>query len=346
MTEFQHRAIYPGAELFLIRNFMRESGIDEHKWLFGTGLTPDSLTNQDLKASATQFDMIYRNIYRLDTRADRGLRLGLALDLSRWGMLAMALLSAKSLGAALQTANDFRALLRSRFNLIPQFLNTDVRIDIEPRSDQNYPVHATFAHEILLGTLMTQIRNLLASKVNFDRVDIAYPAPPHAASYTELLNCPVRFSCQKTAIYMPGSLLAKALPLANPVAQKQALEICKNEIRTLERLAQNDIRTVVSQALANSRDSKISLEDVAKKLLISPRTLRRKLQHSDTSFREIQQQHMLERALQALSESEHTIDAIAHQCGFRDSSGFRAAFKRWTGMTPRDYRNHFISSDD
>jgi len=115
MTAFEDQAIYPAAELFLIRQFMRKEGFKPKQWLLGTGLSEEQIRLPETQVSLRQFDIIYHNIYRITQRPDIGLALGHALNISRWGILSTALICARTLGSALEIGNRFRSLVRSRF---------------------------------------------------------------------------------------------------------------------------------------------------------------------------------------------------------------------------------------
>lgn len=74
---------------------------------------------------------------------------------------------------------------------------------------------------------------------------------------------------------------------------------------------------------------------------MSPRTLRRRLQAAGTSFRQLLQEYQLQIAMRELESGQRPLPLVAQRCGFADAAGFREAFKRWTGMTPREYRVQF-----
>ena len=72
---------------------------------------------------------------------------------------------------------------------------------------------------------------------------------------------------------------------------------------------------------------------------MSPRTLRRKLGAVGIRFQVVLDDERRLVAEDYLSNSELTIQQIAEQCDFSDAQNFSQAFKRWTGMSPTEYRN-------
>ncbi len=341
VEDFEHQAVFPAAELFLIRSFMKRRGIASPQWLLGTGLDDQDLKHAEVRVSLRQFDMVYRNIYRLLPAPDTGLKLGLALNISRWGMLALAMISARSLGAALATANRHRALVRSRFDLQPVEYGADVAIRMAPRGDQPFPVNREFGHEILIGTLQSQISDLLARPFHFSRIALAYPEPRHGDDYRQLCQCPVEFGTGTSELWLPRALLTERLPLANPVNEDHALQLSKQALAQLQQWQQADIKVRVQTALQASSGQWPSAREMAASLNLSERSLRRQLQQQGSSFRELIQQHQLRLALAELERPGNDIARVAERCGFGDANGFREAFKRWTGMTPGRYRASF-----
>jgi YesN/AraC family two-component response regulator len=81
-----------------------------------------------------------------------------------------------------------------------------------------------------------------------------------------------------------------------------------------------------------------TLEHLAARLHMSPRTLHRRLGEEGTGFRRILAR--LRRALAArhLRETRLALGEIAFLLGFSEVSAFHRAFKRWTGCPPRAYR--------
>ncbi|WP_276679335.1 AraC family transcriptional regulator [Thalassolituus oleivorans] len=343
MAEYQDHAIYPGAELFLIHEFMQTQDISARQWLLGVGLTEAQVFDPDTRVSLRQFDIIYRNIYRLAPQQDLGLTFGAALNLSRWGMLSGALLTSRTLGQALATANEMRSLVRSRFNLATNVVGELCHIEVSTHDAQEFPLSLRFAYEVLAASLQTQIRDLLSEDIHFEAVSFAFPAPTYADQYRLLLQCPVHFSAPKTRLTIKLDTLKRPLPLANPVARKQVLHVCRIEAERLARVLQGDIVWQVRELFARHDDTRVTLEQAAQALKVSARTLRRKLELANHSFKCLQEEHSLQLALRLLQQGDLTVNDIAMRCGYQDIASFRAAFKRWTGMLPTQHRASYLS---
>ena len=80
------------------------------------------------------------------------------------------------------------------------------------------------------------------------------------------------------------------------------------------------------------------MEDVARSLGMSERTLARKLSDEGLNFTEILQQLRRDLAVRYLDDHKLLVSKIAWLLGFRDVSAFTHGFKRWTGKTPGQMR--------
>lgn len=81
-----------------------------------------------------------------------------------------------------------------------------------------------------------------------------------------------------------------------------------------------------------------SVEDMAKRLNVSKRSLQRRLSEEGTSFQELLSQTRFEMSELYLDDGGLSVPEISFLLGFRDTSSFFRAFQGWTGMTPGDYR--------
>lgn len=81
-----------------------------------------------------------------------------------------------------------------------------------------------------------------------------------------------------------------------------------------------------------------AFEAVAKHLHRTSRTLRRKLHAQNTSFRKLVDELRTQMAIKYLRDTDMTMEDIAQALGFTDAANFRHAFRRWTRLSPLDFR--------
>lgn len=102
------------------------------------------------------------------------------------------------------------------------------------------------------------------------------------------------------------------------------------------------IKRIVEEAEAYLQENymnDITLKEVAARLYVSPQYLSRIFhEEQKKSFVEWLNTYRVEKAKQLLRENEEAISQIAEKVGYRDYKYFSNVFKKYTGLTPRDYR--------
>src|SRR5262245_6543178 len=76
------------------------------------------------------------------------------------------------------------------------------------------------------------------------------------------------------------------------------------------------------------------LEEVARRLAVSKRTLIRRLGEGGTTYRELRDAHRRKLAIEFLSDTSLTAAEIAYRLGYEDASNFGKACHRWFGCSP------------
>ena len=85
------------------------------------------------------------------------------------------------------------------------------------------------------------------------------------------------------------------------------------------------------------------LEQVARTVGITQRTLQRRLAAAGTSYTQLVNEQRFGLAAKLLEDPTLPIASIAKRAGFANHSGFSRAFHAWTGMTPRQYRAQLLT---
>jgi len=155
-------------------------------------------------------------------------------------------------------------------------------------------------------------------------------------TYRYFFRAPVEFSTQENAVYIDEATLTRPLMTANRQLALSSEHICA------EYLAQTDTDDVVNKVykkLLESIATHTCTEAlIAEELCMSLRSLQRKLHQAGTSFENLMQSVRRNLALHYINDNQLRIQEVAGMLGFSDPSNFGRAFRRWTGMTPGEYR--------
>lgn len=166
-----------------------------------------------------------------------------------------------------------------------------------------------------------------------------HPAPK-VASERELqrfFGCPVHFSEPFNGIRFPASLL-------DIQVQSADAELCRILIRYAEEaLARHtDATTLAGRArrliAAGLNHSKAGIEDVARGMAMTPRTLQRRLTDEGFQFSDLVDATRRELATQYLRDPRITLTDAAFLLGYSDLTAFHRAFRRWFNQTPLQFQ--------
>jgi AraC-like DNA-binding protein len=187
---------------------------------------------------------------------------------------------------------------------------------------------------LLFGT--RQIGKMLTGENVRSDAELAIPQPAYYPRFEHLMPRARFGQAVSQVVFDAGSL---DLPLVQ--ADRSALELMRGQCeRLLDTLRwQGDLVERVRQELwRNGGDGVCSFDEVAEKLAVSTRTLRRMLAADGTSFSLLLDGERREKAMFLLRASRAPLDEIAERLGYSTSSNFGRAFDHWTGTTPGEYR--------
>jgi AraC-like DNA-binding protein len=175
-------------------------------------------------------------------------------------------------------------------------------------------------------------------------IEFEHDEPKNADEVKRVLGCDVKFGCEDNRIYFNSSLLERRSPHAEPELLALHEQFASEQLARLEK---EDVVIKVNKIIAELLDSgEVTLESVAERLEIKPRSLRTKLSDVETNFNQILADFRYKLARRLLAKTNETIDEIVYLTGFSEPSTFYRAFKRWSKMTPIEYRKSKQSFSD
>jgi AraC-like DNA-binding protein len=313
-------------------------GVSKEELFEGTGLDEAAVSDPRRRVTIPELETLALRAKGLTGEPALGFYLGLQMRISSHGYLGFAAMSAATLGEALELAVKYAPTRTDAVALHAHRSAESAAIVIEELA----PLGA--AREVIIVSLLVgiqQIAEALSGQRMEGSADLAMEEPPSFARFSTLVRGGVRFNQLRHQLLFPASALALPIQMADAVALQLATEQCEKELSKLgfEGRAERRIAARVQALLRERENGFAQLEEVAGRLSVSTRTLKRRLAEEGTDFSSLLDAQRRERALLLLKSSELSIEAVADRVGYSDVANFTRAFRRWAdGLTPSAYR--------
>ena len=154
--------------------------------------------------------------------------------------------------------------------------------------------------------------------------------PREAASRSRL-----EFDAPFSYLHMPARTLQAACRFPDPISYELAVTELQ---QALACRADTPEFTRRVWALLDDGSGARTIQSVADEFSMSSSTLKRRLAAEGTSFRELLQQSMVDRARKRLLDPSTSVGEVANELGYSDLTNFSHAFKKWTGSSPSHFR--------
>ena len=293
------------------------------------------MSDPDNRIPFAQLVELYEKAAELTGDRNFGLHIGENVDAKLFDVVGYSALNSATLGEACDRVARYHSIWTDGaiFKIeLSQFTSAIIyRYVDESIQEHRHDSEMTFAGYVTLCRVAAD------PNWNPTLVEFQHAKPEDLSEHHRLFRCPVKFDSPDNRLEFESSSLSLPIATADP-----------GLMRMLDRHAQEllakypprgtvleNARTIISKEL-NGGDP--SLDRVAAQLGLSGRTLQRKLHELGTSHNDLVDQTRHELATRYLREKRMAICEVAYLLGFSEPSSFHRAFKRWTGVTPREFR--------
>lgn len=317
---------------------LKHAGLDISKaepLLESAGLSPELLRDPQQRISDHQFVAIMLGLMKLTNDEFFGLGGKKRTPYGSFAMMCYGLIHLPTLHPALARGLRFYDLFTEDLHLRLQVKKDVAEVSMNWDDPSVDPLYNT------TESVMTVIHRLsswlIDQRIPLIEATFTYPAPAHVEEYHMLFHCPLRFNQPR------NSLTFDAVYLNYPLMQSEESlkKLLRNTAVSLFVPPQNtQLLTAQIRALLGRDFTKEfpEFEEVAAQLALTPQTLRRRLKEENSSYQGIKDQVRRDAAIYYLSRPQLGIAEIAQLMGFSEPSTFHRAFKKWTGLTPGEYR--------
>jgi len=201
--------------------------------------------------------------------------------------------------------------------------------------------------EIIMKISETLIAAVLGHPVGKNvTISFAHREPQDLTRLLAAFDSQVVFNAPHTSIAIPLPWRQLPSPLHDEAAYRANLIKCRELIASREQsdsaayavrntLYQHFDRQLLREGTTNTPPT---LDQMARQLNTTPRTLIRRLEKEDTSFKQLLESLRREYAEKLLRDARLNIADAAEILGYSDTANFGRAFRRWYGESPAAWR--------
>lgn len=253
-----------------------------------------------------------------------------------FGALGYVLYSSATLRETLHRLSTFFRLLRQQaaLTLIEEPEIARIRLSL---ADADDPAHLRHPVECLLAGLVDRGHLAAGQRLPVLAISFQHPAPEETSAHERAFGVVPRFSQPHSEIVTSRAVLdlprRSSAPAVIPTMERHLAQL----IRDLppDETFLHRARRVLAEEL---RGGEPTLERTAARLQMSGRSLQRRLQDEGSAYQQLLDELRCELARRHVAEQRESIAEITFLLGFSEVSAFHRAFKRWTGLTPRAFR--------
>lgn len=316
--------------------FITQYGGDLDRVFGHAGIDPEQLLHPTLSLALPNYCQVLEEAARQTGCDNFGLHYGQQFQPQALGLLGYVGLCSGTLEEAL--VNFAQAFPYHQHSTLIQLVDHGecYRFDYQVR--HGAIVQRRQDAELTMGMAANLVRHVLGRDWAPREVTFEHARPQDWQAHQALFNAPVSFGRQCNSLLIPKSDLAgKTMPGHDPVL----LMLVQDAIRQLgEAPGRPDLLEQVRQAVkATLHLGEPGLEQIAEQLHMPEWALQRKLRELGLSFSQLVDHTRSDLALAHLRQQSLSISALAPLLGYSETSAFSRAFRRWFGVSPRQWRS-------
>ena len=314
-------------------------GLDVEALREAASLHESMLEDPDGRVPVERYIALWETIDRDPRALALGLWLGQSLRIDALGVVGYVMQHAPDVRTALYCLERFNGLLGDGIG--PALTEAGDRMTLHRVEPPRLARLQSLSIAAPLGTV-TLLRQLLgateheplALEAGFQHP--ALPAEPLRELETSL-GCPLSFNQPETRLVLPRALLDRALGAPN-VGLHSYLERHAEALLAQVPASASLSTQVQNQLCEHLREGEPTQSSVAKRCGMSERTLQRRLADEGTSFAQLLDDVRSSLGRMYLADPKLAVFEVAFLLGYSEPSAFNRAFRRWTGLSPSEFR--------
>ncbi len=317
--------------------YSAEHGTDTAALLHSINFDAKLLEHEQARIHLSVFNQLWNEVSDVLRDPLLGLHFGEAFGRQGEGHFLFAIMkNRETLHSAIQSLIRFHGLMTDMVKPSLSVINGKARLELEYTF--NNAAITRHLPDAVLSLLATVLRKITNDRIAFEKIYLSHPAADDPDEYTRIFGREPVFNSGSNCIVFDASELNRTFPLAHHEFGTQLqvyAEKLEDQLLKSEKFSDR-IFVVLEKSILKGED--FSLKTVAGTFNMSIRHLQNKLKEEGFTYRTVLDKARTGIALHYLQDKEVMLCDIAFLLGFSEQSSFNHAFKKWTGSTPREYK--------
>jgi AraC-like DNA-binding protein len=312
---------------------LQELGIRVSSMLQNAGLPPGLFDQPRIIVTTEELFALWKSIGQASTNPAIGLELGTETRPEHFDPIALAALSTASFGEAMRQMARYKQLS------CPEEIIHDTdeaEWSIQFRWLLAEGAEPTVLTDLCFAWVLCVARHGTGTRLSPLRIEFVR-SPAQEKILRRHFDCPVVFGAARNALIFRAS--DAALPFVTRNAELLAMLAPQFDQELKQRKEHETfperVRSAIQRKLAGQRPK---MEEIARELHLSSRTLQRRLQDAGYSFQQVLEEARHQLARHYLNNSLLELNETAYLLGYEDASSFVRAFRTWEGVPPAHWR--------
>lgn len=335
--------------MYLIQG-MQSAGVDVYSRLKQIGIDAEQLDPQALIPRTLEWHIQHHIGQGLGVDPLLGLKGGQHYTLAGYGPLLMFLMTANDVKQALSEAMQFQELTYVFGKLSHVIEAKHLGLIYQPLDvTDDMALFRTISEISGTHRFIRDIYAMTGLPEYPIQVNLPFVQPEQLSQleiFKHYFGDSVQFGFKQAEFWIDGAILQHKLASADEIMHevyRQRCQVEKARMYSHDGEA-NPLIEQIQDYLSLQKERMPSLAEIARVLQIPERTLRYQLSLHKTSFQKIREVTLREKAKSLLLDHHHTIEKIANLLGYAETASFNHAFKRWFGISPKQYQQQYQSS--
>jgi AraC-like DNA-binding protein len=331
------RKLHLPTQIALLHDELVAVGSDPTAVLAAAGLTLTDIKSEKTRISLEQILATYQAASRAVLDSTFAFQSGTRRRMTYFGMYGFAMMSAPDLRTMIHFAVEAQSLAANLVHVKVQQHGDQVAIIVDPFAHRDIDAdlyrHLVEEH---FGMVHRAFRDMTGGDFKPSALQATYAPCTSLLEIGRLFEIEPRFQHRANIFFFDASWLDAQPQFGNLIAHGSVRKACKELLGELQQ--QQGVSRQLGEALIASYGRIPDVDEVAEQMGMSARSLRRRLSAENTSYREICANVLSQIAMRYLRDTSLAVEHIASVIGFDNAANFRRAFRRWTGMTPVEFR--------